>query len=165
MKIHIIDGPPSLWATDLVRQIALRPTSRNFLCIPNFSKRVDLNRVTTHTLSTIIQDSIRDLIERIDVARESKYSILFLDWSPITYLAYAKLKWIDIGPINMEYIDLLSCLIDRHTQVSLRLPNTGFPFPKSMKTMMPEEAYSFGWHLKNEYKLRFPTKIKVIWLP
>ncbi len=162
MQIFIFDGPPNLWSSELVRDIKKWSSTEKKICIPNFVNKSNLDQLSIDTISKIIQGNILQLIHEIDNA-ENKWFTLFLDWSPISYLAYAKLRKINILPSTRDKIELICSLIHKRTQVSLRLPNPGYDYPKNIKTMSPEDICIYGTYLKEAYSKRFNTNIKYIW--
>lgn len=162
MQILIFDGPPTLWSSELVRDIKKWSSTEKKICIPDFVNKSNLDQLSVDSISKIIQNNILQLIHEIDDA-EKKWFTLFLDWSPITYLAYARLRKINIIPSTKDKIELICSLIHTRTQVSLRLPNTGYDYPKNIKTMSLEDIRIYGTYLKEAYSKRFNTNIKYIW--
>lgn len=162
MQIHIIDGPPSLWATDLVRNIESRSSKGTTLYIPRFAKKLDQSKISSDSVAQVVQGSIRDLIDRIEIAEQSKYTKIVLDGSPITYLAHARVLGVEISPSTSSQIDLLCTLVRWSTKVSLRVPNTWLIFRNNIHVMTPSDIRRFGTYLEEEYKNRLKTNIKRI---
>ncbi len=69
---------------------------------------------------------------------------------------------INIPPNINDKIETLCSLIYKRTKVSLRLPNTGFDYPKNMKIISSIDVPLFSSYLNEEYQKRLKTNIKKI---
>ena len=156
MNLVIVDGADWFSTRRMFTTIQKRGPKKWSLYIPRFS---DISQndpwLNNSDLSAFVRQNINSLVHLIDGAEQDRFNQVVIWWSPISYHAFAQIKWRIISDKVLAELEAVMGVLKWVTQVQLINPPNVLARKKWEWILTPNEVWEMSILLWTQYKWLF----------